>query len=72
MPLKWLSFKKKMWTCYLTLADDLELGTEEKVLPQGSTLTKYESSITYHPKVMAKFFCSHIEKQTDTSKTICP
>ena len=41
------------------LTDDFDLGTEEKVLPQGINMcnVNYESSITYHSKVgpMLKF-----------------
>ena len=46
----------------MTLTDDIDLGTKEKVLH-----VKYKSSVTYHSKVMANvkvFFCRHIEKQT--------
>ena len=42
---------EKMWPWYLTLtlADDLDIGTKEKVLPQGIHMWNMEaSSITYY------------------------
>ena len=57
----------------LDLDIDLTLVTKKK----RSTHAKYESSITYNPKlmVMLKFFVDkkrETEKQTDKAKSICP
>ena len=46
---------------------DLDLGTKDKNLQQGTHMTvKYESSLTYHSKVMAnvKFFSGYT-RETD-------
>ena len=48
------------------LIDDLDIGIKEK-----NTNKKYESSITYHSKVMGNVN-SFEEKHTDRTKTICP
>ena len=47
---------------------------KRKGLGTRNTHVNYESSITYHSKVMAnvKDFCRHIEKQTDRVKTVSP
>ena len=38
----------------VTLISDLESGTTERVIPQGThNYVKYASSISYHSKVMA-------------------
>ena len=55
----------------LTLTDDLDFGTKEKVLSQSMHNVKYESPITYQSKAMAnvKVFA---DKHTDRPNTICP
>ena len=48
-----------MWNISLTIQklwSMLNTDTEKKVLPQKNTYVKYERSITYHSKVMLKFF----------------
>ena len=64
-------FFLKSVTLILTLTDDLDFGTKERVLPQTLFIyVKYESSITYPLKAMphVKVFA---DKQTDMPKTIC-
>ena len=51
----------------MTLSDDLDFGNKGRVLPQGIYM-KYESSITYHSKAMAKvkvFADKQTNKQTN-------
>ena len=50
------------WYLTLTLTDDLDFCTEERVLPQGINNLKYESSITYHSKAMSNV--KVLDKQT--------
>ena len=64
-PAKAISSKTVTLIFGLTLTDDLDFGTKERVLPQGNYIyVKHESSITYHSKDMAsvKVFA---DEQTD-------
>ena len=51
----------------MTVTDDLDLGTKEKVLP-----CEYESSITYHSKAVTNIKVFLLTKrQTNRAKTVC-
>ena len=51
----------------MTLIYDLDISNKEKVLPQGIGM-QYESSITYHSKVMASVLalCKQTQKQRNS------
>ena len=54
-----------LWPWHLTLSftDDLSFSTKEGLLPRGIYYVKYESSFTYHSKVMANVKILQTNKQ---------